>query len=271
MTSQKVIFVPIQYRLGTLGIIGDGTTEFSGNVALFDMAAAVRWVHEYIEFFGGDPKQISIIGHGSGATSAIQLSMSEEIDSEMITGVVAMSGSAYTKYQVDEMPAQSMKQIAAINGCDSAKNEVEIVKCLRKIDADKIILHDTEVQRQRLHGQSMMRAMTGMVGFGPAVGRSFDNRALPMLLDMKPENRVQNGTFKAVPLLTGVTMHETANGFAIQEIETVFRTASEFLGAVSSSLQLDKLFPKPPGQPSDVNVDLLGIGKSYQDQVNRVS
>lgn len=62
LTSKKIIFVPIQYRLGTLGIIGDGSLEFSGNVALFDMNAAIRWVRDYISFFGGDPKQINIIG-----------------------------------------------------------------------------------------------------------------------------------------------------------------------------------------------------------------
>lgn len=66
LTSKKMIFVPIQYRLGTLGIIGDGSTEFSGNVALFDMNAAIRWVKDYISFFGGDPKQINIIGNCMG-------------------------------------------------------------------------------------------------------------------------------------------------------------------------------------------------------------
>lgn len=125
--------MPIQYRLGTLGIIGDGSVEFSGNLALFDMAAAVRWVHEYISFFGGDPKQISVIGHGSGATSAVQLSMSDVVDEDMINGVVAMSGSAFTQYAVDDTPKQSVREIAAINDCGQSRNEVEILKCLRKV------------------------------------------------------------------------------------------------------------------------------------------
>lgn len=119
--------------MGTLGLIGDGSREFSGNVALFDMAAAVRWVYEYISFFGGDPKQITIAGHGSGATSAIQLSMSEEITAGMINAVVAMSGSAYTKYAVDDIPKQSVKEIATINNCGNVTNELDIVKCLRQV------------------------------------------------------------------------------------------------------------------------------------------
>ena len=131
MTSKRVIFVPIQYRLGTLGIIGDGSKEFSGNVALFDMLAALRWINEYISFFGGDPNQVTVIGHGSGATSASYLSMSD-ISEGMVNGVVAMSGSPLTKYAFDEQPVQSVKEIASIHRCDSNK-EIEIIKCLRKV------------------------------------------------------------------------------------------------------------------------------------------
>lgn len=256
MISQGVVFVPIQYRLGTLGLIGDGTTEFSGNVALYDMAAAVRWVHEYIEFFGGDPSKITVMGHGSGATSAIHLSLSDEIDKDIIVGAVAMSGSAYTKYQIDDIPEQSVREIAQINGCGAAKNEVEIVKCLRKIDAVELVRRDSAVQLERLQGRAVMRAMTGMVGWAPAIERSYDERALPSLLTAKPAENLRRGRSGGVPLLTGVTKDETVNGIVLKEIEQVFRSASEFLGSVSDALHLEEIFPKPPMG----NVDLLGIG-----------
>lgn len=71
--------------MGTLGILGDGTTEFSGNAALFDMAAALRWVHEYIQFFGGDPSKIVIAGQGSGATAATYFTTTQRQSREMVT------------------------------------------------------------------------------------------------------------------------------------------------------------------------------------------
>lgn len=123
--------MPIQYRLGTLGILGDGTTEFSGNAALFDMNAALRWVSEYISFFGGDPKQITIIGHGSGASAAVYLTTSR-VPRDSVSGVVAMSGSPYTQYSIDTNPGQSMHEIAAIHSCSTA-NETVFVKCLRSV------------------------------------------------------------------------------------------------------------------------------------------
>lgn len=247
-----MVFVPIQYRLGTLGLIGDGSAEFAGNVALFDMAAAVRWVHEYIRYFGGDPQQISVIGHGSGATSAVQLSMSDAIDDGMISGVVAMSGSAMTKYATDDKPTQSVQQIVEVNGCNQWRREVDIIRCLRNVSAADLVRHDSRLQVSRLQGTQLMRSMTGMAGFVPVVERMFDDRSLPSLIDRRPEDRLKAGGFRRVPLLTGVTRDETANCLVVNEIRSVFKSASEFLGQLSEELDLGNL---------GNNVDLLGVGK----------
>lgn len=135
IAQQNVIVVAPNYRLGSLGIIGDGTKEFDGNLAMFDMAAALRWVNDYISHFGGDPKKVKAVGHGSGAASAMYLSMSRSARSAGdITGVVAMSGTALSQYATDKEPVQSVQEVAEINGCP-ATNELEIVKCLRQVSA----------------------------------------------------------------------------------------------------------------------------------------
>lgn len=133
MAQQGAIVVAPQYRLGSLGIIGDGTKEFDGNLAMFDLAAALRWVTEYISNFGGNPKQVQAIGHGSGAASAMYLSMSRAARSGGdVHGVVAMSGTALSQYATDKEPVQSVQEVAKINGCPTG-NELEIVRCLRKV------------------------------------------------------------------------------------------------------------------------------------------
>lgn len=130
LTAKNVILVPIQYRLGTFGLIGDGTRDFSGNVALFDMAAALRWVKEYISFFGGNPANIKVMGHGSGAAAAMYLAISHI--PEDVSGVIAMSGNALTTYAIDKAPVQSVEDIARINKC-TTYNETEILKCMREV------------------------------------------------------------------------------------------------------------------------------------------
>lgn len=121
-----------------MGILGDGTTEFSGNAALFDMGAALRWVSEYISFFGGDPKQVTVIGHGSGASAAVYLTTSR-VPRDMMSGVVAMSGSPYTQYNLDDKPTQSVKEIAKIHNCPTT-NETVLVECLRSVSIANSIL-----------------------------------------------------------------------------------------------------------------------------------
>lgn len=133
MAQQGAIVVAPQYRLGSLGILGDGTKEFDGNLAMFDLATALRWVSEYISQFGGDPKRVQAIGHGSGAASAMYLSMSRTARSAGdIHGVVAMSGTALSQYAMDKEPVQSVEEVAKINNCPTG-NELEIVKCMRAV------------------------------------------------------------------------------------------------------------------------------------------
>lgn len=112
--------------------MGDGTPEFSGNAALFDMAAAIRWVNEYISFFGGDPKQVHVMGHGSGAAAASYLTTTQRSSRAHVSGVIAMSGSPFAQNAINEIPSQSVKEIAVNNNCP-ATNETELVNCLRMV------------------------------------------------------------------------------------------------------------------------------------------
>nr|AID61343.1 esterase [Calliphora stygia] len=236
MAQQGVIVVAPQYRLGSLGIIGDGTKEFDGNLAIFDMASALRWINDYISHFGGDPKQIKVVGHGSGAASAMYLSMSRSARSAGdITGVVAMSGTALSQYATDKEPVQSVQEVAKINGCPST-NEVEIVKCLRKKSAEEIIENDSKIQTERLAGRAMIKALSGSIGFQPHIENEDDGRALPSLIVAEPDQQLQSGNFTPIPLLTGVTKHETANAFTLDNINKVFGSAEKFLGSLTDTL-----------------------------------
>jgi para-nitrobenzyl esterase len=65
------VFVSCNYRLGT-----EGFAEIGGapaNRGLLDLVAALRWVRENIERFGGDPANVTVFGEsaGAGAISAL--------------------------------------------------------------------------------------------------------------------------------------------------------------------------------------------------------
>ncbi len=60
-----IVCVTVSYRLG-----GEGFLAFEGaprNLGLHDVLCAVRWVHEQIGAFGGDPARITLAGQSAGA------------------------------------------------------------------------------------------------------------------------------------------------------------------------------------------------------------
>jgi para-nitrobenzyl esterase len=71
LARQDVVVVSVQYRLGVFGFLSHpGLTAegggASGNYALMDLVAALRWVRDNIAAFGGDPDNVTLFGHSAG-------------------------------------------------------------------------------------------------------------------------------------------------------------------------------------------------------------
>jgi len=59
---------------GFLPVMVDGAVR--GNYGLMDQVAALHWIQENIAEFGGQPNNVTIIGHGYGAACAHLLMIS---------------------------------------------------------------------------------------------------------------------------------------------------------------------------------------------------
>lgn len=97
-------------------------------------------------------------------------------------------------------------------------------------------MSDTKLQIERLQGREILRSMSGNVGFAPSVEQQTDRRSLPGFIVQQPVKVIQNGTFKRVPLLTGVTRDETANGFLLEELDQIFQSTTKFLNTLTTNL-----------------------------------
>lgn len=67
-----IVVVTLNYRLGALGFLAHpalGPKGAVGNYGLQDQQAALRWVHDSISAFGGDPDKVTIAGESAGAMS----------------------------------------------------------------------------------------------------------------------------------------------------------------------------------------------------------
>jgi len=50
-----------------VGFLSTGDSNAPGNYALLDQVAALHWIQENIRPFGGNPSDVTLLGHGLGA------------------------------------------------------------------------------------------------------------------------------------------------------------------------------------------------------------
>ena len=70
LAKKDVVVVGINHRLNILGFLDLSTCgkkyKYSGNVGMLDAVAALEWVRDNIERFGGDPNNVTIFGESGG-------------------------------------------------------------------------------------------------------------------------------------------------------------------------------------------------------------
>ncbi|OEU14518.1 alpha/beta-hydrolase, partial [Fragilariopsis cylindrus CCMP1102] len=67
--NEDIMFVSIDYRLGIFGYLPQDINGTGGMNGILDQVEALKWVQQYISYFGGDPNQVTIFGQSAGAHS----------------------------------------------------------------------------------------------------------------------------------------------------------------------------------------------------------
>ncbi len=97
MAKKGIVAVTVNYRLGVWGFMAhpDLTRESphhaSGNYALLDQNAALKWVKQNIAGFGGDPRKVTIAGESAGSLS-VSAQMASPLSKDLIACAIGESG-----------------------------------------------------------------------------------------------------------------------------------------------------------------------------------
>ncbi|KAF3023170.1 hypothetical protein E8E14_014148 [Neopestalotiopsis sp. 37M] len=62
-----VVVVSVNYRVGNVGFLAFSDGIHNGNYAISDMIAALTWIQNYIQYFGGDATRVTVFGESAGA------------------------------------------------------------------------------------------------------------------------------------------------------------------------------------------------------------
>ena len=180
--NPEVIVVSIAYRLGVLGFLHlshlpDGKDyPDTQNLGLLDQLKALKWVHENIAAFGGNPDNVTLMGESAGGGSVTNLSLIKG-SHQYFKKVIALSGNPGLSTSTEAAIACTNELMDAL-GCKTVAD-------LKKIDAQKLVGVASELLPLRMAPER-------------------DSNLLPR----NPWEAVANGAVKDITFLHGVNKDE---------------------------------------------------------------
>ena len=134
--NPDVIVVGITYRLGVFGFLHlshlpDGNDyPDTQNLGLMDQMMALKWIHENIAAFGGNPDNVTIFGESAGAGSVTLLPLIKG-SHQFFKKVIAESGSPVFTRSTEQAIACTNELMEAL-GCKTVAD-------LQKVDVKKLV------------------------------------------------------------------------------------------------------------------------------------
>ncbi|CAI4220953.1 unnamed protein product [Auanema sp. JU1783] len=148
--ENDVVLVIAAFRLGVFSTITFGSDDvIPRNLATYDMINGLEFVQNEIRSFGGNPKDVTVMGHSAGAEQAIQLAFSKVIDphKRLFHKMIAMSPAIYF---ADERRSVDLSWEL------SYRVNVKAVDCLRRTDQFELLRVQRELEVELFYNNRIM-------------------------------------------------------------------------------------------------------------------
>jgi len=260
-----VVVVANNHRLGLLGylFLADLAGEeyaTSGNQGILDIAAALKWVNENIEVFGGDPHNVMVFGESGGGakTSCIYALPSAK---EYFNKASIESGPG-----VHMAPRDIATETAKMLLGELGISEKEVLK-LKQVPAQKFVEVQGTLAQKSGMGLSLSAGRKGMVvsrpgGFTPVVDGTY--------LPHHPFDPTAPEFSRDKPLMVGTNKDEMAfflqerkdtEAFTLTEDGLKSRLSKEF-GEKADRILATYRKTRPDASPADIYV-AIGTARAF--------
>ena len=180
LAQQGVIVVSMNYRLGVFGffvhpeLAKESGNNSAGNYGLLDQLTALKWVHDNIAAFGGDPDNVTIFGESAGSFS-VSAQMASPLAKGLFVKAIGESGGAFSR---TGLPFETMS-VRAEKDAKLAKDKLgaSTLVELRAIPAEKLL---EPFAPPKSHG----------FDFGPDVDGYFVPESVPAIFAAGKQNDV---------------------------------------------------------------------------------
>ena len=178
VTLGDVVVVTINYRLGTLGFLAhpalseESPASVSGNYGILDQQLALRWVHENLAAFGGNPKKVTIFGESAGGSS-VHVQLVSPLAAGTFHRAIVQSGAVFRQ------PTLAAGETAGTSLADAMGCSDQTTACLRAVSVADVLAAQPP----------------GLQSTSPVI----DGVVLPTPI----RDALQSGTFNHVPVMQG--------------------------------------------------------------------
>lgn len=260
LLNHDMILVTVNYRLGPLGFLSTEDTVCPGNNGLKDQAMSIRWVHENIAAFGGDPNRVTIFGESAGGAS-VHYHMMSDLTKGLFHRAISQSGNAYCPWTLTRPGSAKKKatKVAELLGCPS-KDSKQLVACLRTKKAFDIIATDRSFQ---------IFGYCPMIPFRPVIEPVHPGA----FLTEDPAVLSKHGRLLDIPWMTGITSEEGAlvapGLYARNNGELIKKLGKDFLNIAPITLLFGETCPKDEEKRVASEIRKFYFGNSPIDNSTR--
>ena len=213
LCKEGVVVVTINYRLNYFGFFAhpdlsaESENGVSGNYGMLDQIAALQWVHDNIEAFGGDKNNVTIFGQSAGGGSVVSHLCTDKTDGLFHKAIIQSGTFGVMSYAM----STTLKDAEdwGVKACEVMGKTVEE---LREMPLEDLYDAFDEVAKK----------------IGPVPRQTIDG----VLYKEAPGQALLNGHLKNVPIMTGAVEGDRDLGLPVTEawLQTIPKEDRTILG-----------------------------------------